>query len=62
MGQTTTRQAPSSDRYSLSLRVTAEALWGPLALDSAATPAAVGQRPLLGATATPSATEKLIER
>lgn len=59
MGQATTRQAPSSGSYSLSLRVTAEALWGPLALETAAPN---GERPVLGVAAKPGATEKLIER
>lgn len=62
MGQATTRQAPSSGSYSLSLRVTAEALWGPLALDAAAPLAPDRERPLLGTAATPGATETLIER
>lgn len=62
MGQATTRQVPSSGSYSLSLRVTAEALWGRLVLDAVVTPAAEDERPMLGATATPGATEKLIER
>lgn len=61
MGQATTRQAGSSGNYSLSLRVTAEALWGPMALGEAASQAADGERPLLGAAATPGATENLIE-
>ena len=61
MGHATTRQA-RLDSYSLSLRVTAEALWGPLALDAAEPPVANRERPLLGAAATPGMTETLIER